>query len=426
MSARTATNRLRALAGVPLYRNAYALLLNTVGTGALGLVFWVAAARVLPSRDVGRGVSTVNTMLFIAGAAQLNLLSFLGRFLPVSGGKARRLVHYAYGASVSAAILFCTIFVVLERVHLVRSPVPASGYGLGAFFLATAAYAVFSLQDGVLTGLRSAHWVPLENVLFGVAKLVLLTLFAALGVHLAIFYSWSLSTAIAVPAVTWLIFRKLIDDPERRPAVGDLPRPRDLVRFFAADYVGSVFMLASYLITPVVVVAEIGTTRGAYFAVVWSLVTSIDLIAFNMGSSLVVEGTIAPERVGNLLSGLIRHQIRIVAPLSLVLLVAAPLVLIPFGAAYAEHSTDLLRLMALALVPRSLIVLAMSVWRIDRRLLPIVIANVTTAAAVLGTATALTRRSGGEPVAAAWLAVQILLCVAYFPGLRRRMSAASV
>ena len=40
---------------VPLYRNAYALMANTVGNSALGLVYWVLAARTFPDAYKSRG-----------------------------------------------------------------------------------------------------------------------------------------------------------------------------------------------------------------------------------------------------------------------------------------------------------------------------------------------------------------------------------
>jgi O-antigen/teichoic acid export membrane protein len=420
----SAIARVRALTAVPLYRNAYALLLNTAGTGALGIAFWIVAAHVLPARDVGNGAAVVNAMLFISGVAQLNLLSFLGRFLPVAGQEARRLVIGAYGVSVGASLVCSLVFLLLVRTRVISASVPSAGIAAALFVLSTCAYSVFALQDGVLTGLRSAHWVPLENVSFGVAKIVLLPVMAAFGVGLAIFYAWSIAIAIAVPAVSWLIFRRLIDDPARRPTSGTLPARRSLVRFFAADYAGSILLLAGYLLTPIVIVQVVGPVQGGYFAVAWTLATSADLIAFNMGSSLTVEGAIAPHLLGEHLRGILRHQLRLVVPIAIVLAVAAPVVLRPFGAAYAEHSSTLLRLMAIALVPRSVLALAISVWRVDRTLLPLIVTNGLTAAAVLGAAGLLAASHGSNTVAVAWLATQTLLCAVYLPGLRRRMSDA--
>jgi len=50
---------LRAHLTVPLYRNAYALMLNTGVTGLLGLLYWLLAARHYTPVEVGRAVSAL-------------------------------------------------------------------------------------------------------------------------------------------------------------------------------------------------------------------------------------------------------------------------------------------------------------------------------------------------------------------------------
>jgi len=42
-----------------------------------------------------------------------------------------------------------------------------------------ACWAIFTMQDSVLVGLRSAFWVLVENGIFGVVKIVLLVLLVA-------------------------------------------------------------------------------------------------------------------------------------------------------------------------------------------------------------------------------------------------------
>ena len=54
------------------------------------------------------------------------------------------------------------------------------------------AWAIFTLQDGVLIGMRSAPWVAIENGIFGVAKIALLLAFAVALPHLGIYISWML------------------------------------------------------------------------------------------------------------------------------------------------------------------------------------------------------------------------------------------
>ncbi|MFC7593354.1 hypothetical protein ACFQYP_63870 [Nonomuraea antimicrobica] len=54
-----------------------------------------------------------------------------------------------------------------------------AGFGPGLFFLASVVvWAVFTLQDVVLTGLRQATFVPLNNLVFGLVKMGLLVALA--------------------------------------------------------------------------------------------------------------------------------------------------------------------------------------------------------------------------------------------------------
>ena len=62
---------------------------------------------------------------------------------------------------------------------------------LVGFTLATAAMTIFTLQDSVLTGLQTARWIPLENSLYAVAKLVLLVALAALLPTAGPFVAWN-------------------------------------------------------------------------------------------------------------------------------------------------------------------------------------------------------------------------------------------
>ncbi|MEK8143553.1 hypothetical protein NKH18_20340 [Streptomyces sp. M10(2022)] len=59
------------------------------------------------------------------------------------------------------------------------------------------AWAVLTLQDGVLTGLRKAVWVPVGNAVFSIGKLLLLAAFATALPVLGVFVSWA--AAISCP-----------------------------------------------------------------------------------------------------------------------------------------------------------------------------------------------------------------------------------
>ena len=63
------------------------------------------------------------------------------------------------------------------------------------FVVAVPILAIFALQDSVLTALRLAPWVPVENVSFAVSKLALLPVLALLLGGGGIVLAWVLPGA---------------------------------------------------------------------------------------------------------------------------------------------------------------------------------------------------------------------------------------
>src|SRR4051794_19224726 len=91
--------------GVPMYRNAYALMLNTVVNSALGLVYWVVAARTSSPGDVGRGNALIPLVLRVSFPTRAAFGQALTRSLPRAGAAAGRFVLPAYGTAVGPAVV---------------------------------------------------------------------------------------------------------------------------------------------------------------------------------------------------------------------------------------------------------------------------------------------------------------------------------
>jgi hypothetical protein len=62
-----------------MLRNGYALIVSATVTQVLGVRYWIVAARTAPAAAVGRNSTAMSVMLFLAGVAELNLMSTLIR-----------------------------------------------------------------------------------------------------------------------------------------------------------------------------------------------------------------------------------------------------------------------------------------------------------------------------------------------------------
>lgn len=401
-------------AQTPLLRNAYALVINTGATSGLGFLFWFAAARLYPEDLVGINSAAITTMILIASLAGLNMQSALTRFIPAMGARAGQLILIAYGVTATLAALAAVGFVYGQAAWSQQVSFLQFGPGfVGWFALSSAVWVLFVLQDSALVGLRAAMWVPLENILFGLAKLLLVVVFIALIPRFGLFAAWTIPVMISLIPINWLIFRRLLPrHAASTPTQLALPR-RDILRYIAADYIGQLFALGSSALLPLIILERIGTDANAFFQIAWTIGYTPALMATGMTQSLTVEGAANPDQLRNYIIRIGRQVLLFIVPLVAVLAVGGPWILAIFGRSYSEEGTVLFQLLALSSIPVSFSVLAISIARVLRRMGLIIATAGLSCALSLGFTFYLTGPFGLTGVGIAYLASQILVALSF-------------
>jgi len=390
---------------VPLHRDGYALAANSAFTAVAGLVYWVVAARRYGAHDVGVNAALISSMMFLAGIAGLNLTNVVVRFLPEAGTRTARLAALSYATACGAALAVAFVFVVGVGEWAPSLDFLRDDRLIGAWFvLSTLGWAVFAIQDSVLTALGRAVWVPIENAVFSLLKLALLAVFATLLPVYGIFVSWTGAMLVSVAGVNFLVFTLLMRRTPARPARATTLRSRAFARYFAADYACSVAWLSASNLMPLVVTAVAGATANAFYALAWAVSLPLYGFAANIGMSLVLHGSREPESLPALERKAALQGARVLGPTVLGVVVLAPLVLSLFGGDYPEQGSTLLRLLALGAVPYFVLTLLLSVARIERRFRLAVAAWAAQAVLALGLAVPLIDSLGVTGAGVAWLA----------------------
>jgi O-antigen/teichoic acid export membrane protein len=171
------------------------------------------------------------------------------------------------------------------------------------------------------------------------------------------------------------------------------------------------------------VLQEAGPRASAFFYPPWLIATSLSLLTTNMSVSLVVEGSFDRERLAMHTRQAVWHTARLLLPLAVVLVGAAPWILRVFGAEYAAAGDNLLRLLAIGLVPSSVCILSFGVARVQDRVRAIIANQALLAALVLTLSSVLLPSMGIDGVGVAWLVSQsgvalLLLWTQLLPALR--------
>jgi O-antigen/teichoic acid export membrane protein len=351
----------------PLFRTGYLLALGSGITAVLGLVFWVLAARLYSPRVIGLNAVMISTALFIANACQLGLPAVLLRDLPQAGSRTRWLMARSY------LIMFGTSLAV-GLVAALTAPLWSHSLGfLGhtpawvvGFTLACAFYAIFQGQDSVITALGAPGWVPLENSLFSLAKLLLLVAIAGASPLAGPFVAWNVPAAVGALVITWMVFRRV--RLRRSGATGPSQfSPRRFMQMAAANQVALVCTYVVTLLMPAVVAASTNATQAGYFFVPWSIANGVMLVAINTSTGLTVQSSVRPAELPSLTHRTLVQTLRLVVPIGLITALIAAYVLKLYGPGYSHHGTWLLRLMMLGSVPNAVYVIGEALLRIQHR-----------------------------------------------------------
>jgi O-antigen/teichoic acid export membrane protein len=409
----------------PLLRSAYSLVINAAITAGLGIPFWVLAARLYEPVALGRGAALIAVMLELSAICQLNMANAITRFLPsLARGTARALVG-AYALSAAAALIAGVVFVLAAPEISNEFGFLSGDWRLGALYVTgLVAWGWFVLQDAALTAVRRAPWVPVENGIFGILKLVALPAFLVLGSGSGVFLAWTVPALLLIVPVNLFLFRTAIPEHLRRhrprgSAVLKQLGRRGLVRFMAQDYGATVLAMAPTAVLPVVIVALLGSGANAYFFIPYMMVTTFNMLFLAASTSLVAEGALAEARIRALAERVTRRLAVILVAGTVVMLAAAPFILSLFGGDYVRESTSVLRLLACGSGFYAVLVLYVAIARLQGHSARILSVEAAKMPLLLGGAVALSGPLGIEGVALAWVGSVAVVALAVVPSLWR-------
>ncbi len=400
----------------PLYRNGYALILSTGITSALGLLYWAVAAKFYSTENVGLNSAVISIMIFLSGISQINLQETMVRYIPMAGTTTRRFVIYAYlivlGISAIVGVIFCLGIQIWSPSLSLITTSPA----LAIWFVAAIMmWGIFVIEDSVLVGLRQALWIPAENAVFSVAKIVLLIGLAVILPQTGIFISWTLGVLLVIIPINILLFRRLI--PAHQIATADQTTPlpvRQISKFVAGNYVAALLANMASTLLPLIITQVNGAEANAHFYLAWTIASALQIMTANMATSLTVEATLDKANINDYQRRAMIGIIRLVFPVGILMFIAAPLILQFVGPSYIAEGVPLLRLLALAAIPNVYNAVFISLSRTRNNIAGIVAVYGANAFMVLGFSHLFLPTHGIVGVGEAWVISQTVIALTLF------------
>jgi O-antigen/teichoic acid export membrane protein len=390
---------------VPLYRSSSALILTTGFNAGLGLVFWTLAARLYSVEEVGEGAAVVASLQLVSMLGCSGLTPALIALVPRSGSTTTHLVRWIYLAGVGIAITCGAGLLIATQLFIEPLAVPGIVY-----LVAIPIFVIFTLQDGALIGLRREGWVPAENAIYGVVKIVLLVAFSTGGAW-GIFVSWSISAILLVVPINLLLFLKFIPEHgAREPPSGEEFNLAEVGRFAGGNHVSGLLMAVPDFLIPIIVLQIEGADKTAFFFAAWSLVWPLRLVGTNIANAFTAQAASDESGIGDLLYKGSLLILAIFVPLVLVLTLGShPLLRYLFGPEYAANGDTLMRILAPGLLPFAFVALGVALARVRGQLSRLLALSAVYFAISLPLSVALISAIGINGAGIAWLLSQVFV-----------------
>ncbi|OYD68852.1 lipopolysaccharide biosynthesis protein [Rhodococcus sp. OK302] len=392
-----------------MLRNSSYMMVSTVLTSMMGYVFWLVVAHTSTTEAIGLGAATTSAMQATAILASVGVATAMVEWLPltVTSEQWRRILTAAVSVVIVTATIGSAVVVLLFGHGLNTIPALSTSIGALTFGIGATFFALGTLADCVAVALRRSGLLLARNMLFTGIRIPLLFLpIVVSGTNNEILTAWTASAAISV-AFSVFALRRVRGTHSMRPLFGHFVAD---VKRMASSLLGQHLVTVAASLTtfalPILVVARLSETDGAYFYATWMVGAVFFMISPCVAMSLFAETAADPESIPVLVRRCIRIIASLLGPLIVLYLVAGGLVLELFGESYSENGRVLLIMLTLSAIPDAVTNIAVAVLRAVGNLQTAVILNVTMLLSCLGLSWVLLPSLGIVAVGISWTVSQ--------------------
>ena len=313
-----------------------------------GAVFWLVAARVDATTDVGRAAALFTSILFIAYLAGLGLQVSLARFAPGRDHDSHAVFAWGVVLTVmSTAVVSVGYLLVVDTAATDALMSWSRALGGGLFVLAAMGAALTLIVDVRWMTMRRWSLVLVRIALVGLGRfpMLLLPIGDSETVHLFAVASLPLlvSGFAGVASMPWVT--------GARHRLFPLPSTlRPAIRYSLVNYVSTLAYQAPQFVLPVIVLLSVVPDDNASFYVAWGIVAVGLYVPMAIGQALLAEGGKDGAELRNQVGVILGLTTGLMAAAAAATFIGRDLVTTVYGDGYSE-AARILPPMVAACVP---------------------------------------------------------------------------
>ncbi len=321
----------------PLYRNSLFLLLGRLLNVGMGFLFWLIAARLYPTGEVGIATALITSLGLIVFISSLGFNFSLIRYININV-KENVLSTSIIITTVAAAIVAIAYLVIVNNVLHSISILQKTGYAL-FFFITVVVNSVFFMSGEAFKALRDTRDFFLQNLALAI-RVPLLLPFVFMG-NFGIFGAIGVTYMISTVFSLHLLLKRANIIPKI-----DKEYLKESFTFSSGNYVSNLLYESPALMMPTIILSLLGEEEAALYYIAYSVSNLIWIAPMAISTSLFVEGSYGEGIKRNLIrSGVVVFILLI--PSILIVYFFGNFILQIFGEDYVE-ALSLLHILVLS------------------------------------------------------------------------------
>lgn len=324
----------------PLYRNSIAIMLNNIVVSFFGFLFWIMAARMMSSKDIGFATALISASTFIVYLSTFGMDIGLIRFLSISKKKddfySSTLIITLMASIILTIIFLCGLDWFSPSLTFIKE-----GFFPIILIILIALMTLNGIQYTTFIALRKGGLSFINNLLLGLRlpALYLVAFFGLIGIFSALEAAYIITGIFAFYMIYHLDIKFKFNI--------NIRSLKESFLFSFGNYTAGIFSMAALTIIPILIVNIIGAENCAYYYIAYSVASLLFVIPSATSTSLLVEGSHDIPLKENVLKSL-KFVMIILIPSIIAIFLFGDKILLLFNKEYSEQSFELLKLMALS------------------------------------------------------------------------------
>ncbi len=320
----------------PFYSNSLYILLSSLVSQGIGLVFWYMAANFYSKEVVGYTTAMISLASMVFLLSRLGFDQSLIRFFP--NGDRNEIMSMSVVITLFASFFIGLISIIADKAWSLN--LIFNTYTIILFFILVMMQSMFGILNNIFIASRNSKLGLFQNLFIG-SRILILIPFASFGM-VGILSSWVIAMIFSVGFSIFMIYKLKMHFS--RPSIKFV---KSSLNYSVGNYISSIFTSIPSLFLPILILSVLGPSITASYYVAFSLysISSVVIVACN--TSLLVEGSYG-EALRSIVKRTIFITFLLLVPVVLGIFLFGGTLLGFLGSDYRDEGVGILRLLLIS------------------------------------------------------------------------------